>query len=469
MVEMIENRTWDEIKLGDSASLTRTCSVRDVEVFGIATGDYNPTHYTVADAESLAHHSQTLAQSMWGGSLLSALLGNELPGPGTVYRNQEFEFQQPVEVGDTLTVSIVAVEKMAPNDVVFDCTALNQRGEAVFTGRARVAAPTIKVAQPRVQLHEVHLHRRHHVFEDLIARCATLEPISVAVCHPCDQVSLEGAVDAARAGLITPILVGPEGKIRAVAEEFAIDIAGLRIMNSAHSHDSAMRSVALCRSGEAESLMKGSLHTDEMMHEVASRELGLRTSRRISHVFIMDVPTYPRMLLITDAAVNIYPTLEDKVDIVQNAIELAHVLGVEQPKVAILSAVETVYPKITSTVDAAALCKMADRGQITGGLLDGPLAFDNAVSEEAVRIKRINSPVAGRADILLVPDIEAGNMVAKQLSYLADADAAGIVLGARVPIVLTSRADSAKARLASCAVAALLAHRQRVRKANAAE
>jgi phosphate acetyltransferase len=468
MVEMIENRTWAEIKVGDSASLTRTCRVEDVEVFGIATGDYNPTHYTAADAEQLVDHPRVLAQSLWGGSLLSALLGNELPGPGTVYRNQEFEFQQPVEVGDTLTVSIVVVEKTPPNDVLFNCTAVNQRGESVFTGRTRVRAPTIKVAQPRVVLNEVRLRRRHHVFEDLIARCAPLDPISVAVCHPCDQVSLEGAADAAREGLIVPILVGPEGKIRAVAEEFGIDIAGLRIMDSAHSHDSAVRSVALCRSGEAESLMKGSLHTDEMMHEVAGRECGLRTARRISHVFVMDVPTYPRMLLITDAAVNIYPTLEDKVDIVQNAIELAHVLGVPQPKVAILSAVETVYPKITSTVDAAALCKMADRGQITGALLDGPLAFDNAVSEEAVKIKKICSLVAGRADILLVPDIEAGNMVAKQLSYLADADAAGIVLGARVPIVLTSRADSAKARLASCAVASLLAHGRRERKAKPA-
>jgi phosphate acetyltransferase len=219
----------------------------------------------------------------------------------------------------------------------------------------------------------------------------------------------------------------------------------------------------MCRSGEAEALMKGSLHTDEMMHEVASRDKGLRTARRISHVFVMDVPTYPRTLLITDAAINIYPTLEDKADILQNAIELAHVLGVELPKVAILSAVETVYPKINSTIEAAALCKMADRGQITGALLDGPLAFDNAISEEAAKIKKINSPVAGRADILLVPDLEAGNMLAKQLSYLAEADAAGIVLGARVPIVLTSRADSAKARLASCAVAVLFAHARRAK------
>ncbi|MDA8231783.1 MAG: bifunctional enoyl-CoA hydratase/phosphate acetyltransferase [Magnetospirillum sp.] len=461
MVEMLENRTWDEIGIGDSATLTRTCHAEDVELFGVATGDFNPTHYSAEDAEALLQHPKALAHSLWGGSLLSALLGNELPGPGTIYKKQAFEFLRPVEVGDTLTITITAVEKPPPRDVVFDCQAVNQHGQPVFRGQARVGAPTVKVVQPKVELHEVSLRRRHHVFEELIVRCAGLDPIAVAVCHPCDQVSLGGAVEAARQGLIQPILVGPQGKIRSVAEEFGFDIAGMRIVDTAHSHESATRSVALCRSGEAEALMKGSLHTDEMMHEVAQRETGLRTSRRISHVFVMDVPTYPRTLLITDAAINIYPSLEDKVDIVQNAIDLAHVLGVAQPKVAILSAVETVYPKITSTVEAAALCKMADRGQITGGVLDGPLAFDNAISEEAARIKKIVSPVAGKADILLVPDLEAGNMLAKQLSYLAEADAAGIVLGARVPIVLTSRADSAKARLASCAVAVLFAHARR--------
>ncbi|WP_040475563.1 bifunctional enoyl-CoA hydratase/phosphate acetyltransferase [Paramagnetospirillum caucaseum] len=469
MVEMMENRTFAEIKVGDTASLTRTCSMKDVELFGVATGDLNPTHYSVESAEKFANHRKVVAHSMWGGSLLSALLGNELPGPGTVYRSQNLAFSGAVEVGDTLTVSVRVVEKIAPLDIVLDCMGVNQRGETVFSGQARVAAPTEKLVLPRLELNEVSLRRRHHVFEDIIARCAVLAPISVAVCHPCDQVSLEGPVEAAKLGLIDPILIGPEAKIRSVAKEFNLDIAGLRIVDTQHSHESAEKAVAMCRSGEAEALMKGSLHTDEMMHEVASRDKGLRTARRISHVFVMDVPTYPRTLLITDAAINIYPTLEDKADILQNSIELAHVLGVELPKVAILSAVETVYPKINSTIEAAALCKMADRGQITGALLDGPLAFDNAISEEAAKIKKINSAVAGRADILLVPDLEAGNMLAKQLSYLADADAAGIVLGARVPIVLTSRADSAKARLASCAVAVLFAHARRAKGGVAAQ
>jgi phosphate acetyltransferase len=303
--------------------------------------------------------------------------------------------------------------------------------------------------------------REYRVYPALIERCATLEPVSTAVAHPCDESSLTAALEAAEAGLIRPILVGPEGKIRAVAERHGLDIAPYRVIDAPHSHAAAAKAVEIVRAGEAETLMKGSLHTDELMAEVVRKETGLRTERRISHVFIMDVPTYPKPLGVTDAAINIFPDLETKVDIVQNAIDMAHALGVERPKVAILSAVETVTPKIPSTIDAAALCKMAERGQISGALLEGPLAFDNAISREAARVKGIRSEVAGDADILVVPDLEAGNMLAKQLSFLANADAAGIVLGARVPIILTSRADSVRARMASCAVAVCLAHARR--------
>ncbi|WP_353860251.1 bifunctional enoyl-CoA hydratase/phosphate acetyltransferase [Azospirillum formosense] len=303
---------------------------------------------------------------------------------------------------------------------------------------------------------------RHEKYERLVAACRAVSPIPTAVAHPCDASSLGGAVDAARQGFITPILIGPAARIRAVAAESGLDIAPYEIVDVPHSHAAAATAVELVRQGRAQLLMKGSLHTDELLREVARKDSGLRTERRISHVFIMDVPTYPKPLFITDAAVNIAPTLEDKRDIIQNAIDLARALGNPQPKVAILSAVETVNPKIPSTVEAGALCKMADRGQITGGLLDGPLALDNAISPEAARIKGIASPVAGQADILVVPDLEAGNMLAKNLTFLANADAAGIVLGARVPIVLTSRADSVMTRMASCAVAALYAHRQRI-------
>ncbi len=304
--------------------------------------------------------------------------------------------------------------------------------------------------------------RRHEKYDALIYACHALAPVRTAVTHPCDETSLRGAVEAAQAKIIRPLLVGPQARIRALAATLGLDLTSLQLVDTPHSHASAAKAVEIVRSGEADALMKGSLHTDELMSEVVHKDTGIRTARRISHVFIMDVPTYPKPLFITDAAVNIFPTLEDKADIVQNAIELAHALGVAQPKVAILSAVETITSRIPSTIDAAALCKMADRGQIAGGVLDGPLAFDNAIDRKAAAIKHIASPVAGDADILLVPDLEAGNMLAKELTFLANADAAGIVLGARVPIILTSRADNVRTRMASCAVAALYAHARRV-------
>jgi phosphate acetyltransferase len=301
----------------------------------------------------------------------------------------------------------------------------------------------------------------HANYERLLARARTLPPVPTAVVHPCDVASLTGAMDAAKMGLITPVLVGPEQRIRAVAREADLDLSGIVIVPAPHSHASAAAAVHLVREGRVECLMKGSLHTDELMAAVVAREGGLRTSRRISHCFVMDVPSYDTPLIISDAAVNIAPTLEDKVHIVQNAIDLAHALGQPEVRVAILSAMETVNPKVQSTIEAAALCKMADRGQITGGILDGPLALDNAINLQAAEIKKIDSPVAGRANVLIVPDLEAGNMLAKSLTFLAGADAAGIVLGAKVPIILTSRADSVMTRLASCAVASLVAHARR--------
>lgn len=300
-------------------------------------------------------------------------------------------------------------------------------------------------------------------YERLLETCANLQPVATVVAHPCDESSLSGAVQAAEKGLITPILIGPRSKIEMAARKTDIELSGFQIVDVEHSHAAAAKAVQLLREGQAELLMKGSLHTDELMTAVVSKEGGLRTGRRISHVFVMDVPTYHKVLLITDAAINIAPSLEDKVDICQNAIDLAVSLGRERPKLAILAAVETVTSKMPATIDAAALCKMAQRGQITGGILDGPLAFDNAISEAAARTKHIYSDVAGDPDILLVPDLEAGNILAKQLSFLAKADSAGIVLGARVPIILTSRADNVRSRIASCAVAMLAAHARRQR------
>jgi phosphate acetyltransferase len=301
----------------------------------------------------------------------------------------------------------------------------------------------------------------HEKYQRLIDAAKAVEPVPTAVAHPCDQSSLSGAVDAAKLGLIRPILVGPKAKIDALAKSLKLDIAGYELVDAPHSHAAAAKAVELVRGGKAEALMKGALHTDELMAEVVKRDTGLRTARRISHCFVMDVPSYPTALIISDAAVNIAPTLKDKVDIVQNAIDLAHALRFPEVRVAILSAMETVNPDVPSTVEAAALCKMADRGQITGAILDGPLALDNAINLEAADIKKIVSPVAGRANVLIVPDLEAGNMLAKSLSFLARADSAGVVLGAKVPVILTSRADSVMARLASCAVAALVAQARR--------
>jgi len=310
--------------------------------------------------------------------------------------------------------------------------------------------------------------REHDKYDRLLAVAKGLPPLRTAVVHPCDQSSLGAVIEAASLGLIEPILVGPEQKIGAIAAALKADLSQFRIVNAAHSHDAADKAVALVRAGEAEALMKGSLHTDEVMGAVVRRDGGLRTARRLSHCFVMDVPRHDSPLIITDAAINIAPTLEDKRDIVQNAIDLARALRIQNVKVAILSAMETVNPKVPSTIEAAALCKMADRGQITGAVLDGPLALDNAIDLGAAKVKNINSPVAGQANVLVVPDLEAGNMLAKSLTFLADADAAGIVLGARVPIILTSRADSHITRLASCAVASLVAEAQRSKLAIAA-
>jgi len=299
-------------------------------------------------------------------------------------------------------------------------------------------------------------------YAQVLERCASLEPVPTAVAHPCDPSALSGAVEAAELGLIVPILVGPIAKITATAKTLGIDLGKFRIVDAPHSHSSATKAVELVREGSARVLMKGSLHTDELMSAIVARDGGLRTGRRISHAFIMDVPTYHKVLIVTDGAINIAPVLEDKVDICQNAIDLAVALGCERPKVAILAAVETVTSKMPATIDAAALCKMAQRGQITDGILDGPLAFDNAISKQAAITKGIHSDVAGDPDILLAPDLEAGNILAKQLSFLANADSAGMVLGARVPVILTSRADSVRSRIASCAVAMLVAHARRM-------
>ncbi len=456
----IENRTFSEIQIGDSATLQKTLAFEDVNLFALASGDINPTHIDVDFVKTTAHHKLT-GHAMWSGALFSNLLGTQLPGPGTVYRGQMLKFHRPVALGETIKVTITAIEKQEKDHIVtFDCRCSNAHDEkdVICTGTAEVFAPVEKVQRERVTLPRLQLNDRGAQLQRLVAMTRDYEPIPMAVVHPVDRNSFMGAIEAARSELIIPILVGPIDKIRAVAEQEGIDLSLYRVVNTEHSHEAAEKAVAMARAGEVEAIMKGSLHTDELMGAAVQRATGIATARRMSHVFLMDVPAYPRPIMVTDAAINIDPSLEEKRDIVQNAIDMAHALGNPQPRVALLSAVETITPKLRSTLDAAAICKMADRGQITGGLVDGPLAFDNAVSEEAAHIKGIISPVAGLADILVAPDLESGNMVAKQLEYMADALSSGIVLGARVPIALTSRADSILSRMASCALALLLAH-----------
>jgi phosphate acetyltransferase len=460
-LDFIENKTYDEIRVGDSASLQRTLTERDIQLFAVMSGDVNPAHVDAEYAKSSLFH-EVIAHGLWGGSLISTVLGTLYPGPGTVYIDQSLHFSRPVTLGDTITVSVTVKEKFdRTRHVALDCKCVNQDGRTVISGVAEVLAPSEKIRRHRAQLPEVRMHDTAQRYRHLIERSKGLPAIDMAVVYPCHAESLGGALSAAEAGLIRPVLIGPKSRIEAAARELGADISAYPVVDVDHAHNAALKAVEMARSGKVHALMKGSLHTDALMGAVVATDTGLRTDRRVSHVFFMDVPAYPKPLLITDAAINIDPDLQAKRDIVQNAIEVAHALGIQMPKVAILAAVETVDPKMRATIDAASLCKMAERGQITGGLLDGPLALDNAVSLSAAKTKGIISSVAGQADILMVPDLESGNILAKQLEYLADAAGAGIVVGARVPIVLTSRADAAPVRVASCAMALLVAEHLR--------
>ncbi|MEP9369389.1 bifunctional enoyl-CoA hydratase/phosphate acetyltransferase [Xanthobacter sp. VNH20] len=451
---LLLNRTFDELNVGDSASLTRVVKNEDIELFAAVSGDVNPAHLDKAYAATDIF-GHVVIHGMWTGGLISTLLGTELPGPGTIYLSQDLHFRKPVAPGDTITATVTVLEKKPEKRIVLlDTRCINQTGVDVLTGTATVIAPSEKLALPRIAVPEV-LLRGGERYSEFVQRARALPTMRVGVVHPCSIEALQAAIEARDEGLIEPILIGPEHKIRAIAEKADISLAGLRIEAVEHSHAAAVRGAALAASGACAALMKGSLHTDELLGAVVAAASGLRTERRISHVYALDVPSYPKPLIVTDAAINIAPTLEQKRDICQNAIDLLHRLGIAEPLVAVLAAVETVNPDMPATIDAAALTVMAARGQITGAKVDGPLAFDNAISLDAAHIKQIVSPVAGQPDILLVPNLEAGNMLAKQLIYLAGADAAGLVLGARVPIILTSRSDALKVRLASVALAKL--------------
>ena len=454
----IENHTFDELAIGDKHTYARTLTPEDFERFSRAAGELDPA--AVESGLVTTNGFEAIAGAAgWAGALIASVIAGQFPGLGAQLVRLSLADQGPALPGDAVTLAASVRAKGEGRRVTLDLRAVNQRGEAILAGGAEVVAPAEKIARGRVRGRGEEIHERGRRYRQLLDLVRGFKPLRTAVVHPCDEAALVGAVEAAREKLIEAVLVGPGEKIRRAAELANVDLAGFEIVDAPHSHAAAVAAVAMAREGKVEALMKGALHTDELMRPVVDATLGLRTARRISHVFAIDAPNYPRPMFITDAAVNIYPDLLDKRDIIQNAIDMVRALGVVTPRVAILSAVETVSPDIRSTIDAAALCKMADRGQITGGVLDGPLAFDNAVSEEAALAKGIVSPVSGRAEILVAPDLEAGNMLAKQLEYLADAEMAGIVLGARVPIMLTSRADKTISRLGSCAIGLALARR----------
>jgi len=452
----IESKTYDEISVGDTARTEHVLTTEDAMAFASISG-----FHSVLKADELIERAGGVpptGPNMWCASLVSGLFSMNIPGPGCTLINISLSFQNRIHVGDRILVKVeVTAKEDATKVVTFACEASNGAGMSIFSGTAQLLAPATKLRWSTLPVPQLIVNDPYRRYHGLIARATSKPAVKTAIVWPCDEVSLGGAIQAFKDKLIVPFLVGSGEKIRSLAASMELDLETIQVVDVDNSRTAALRAVELARTGEAQMLMKGSLHTDELMSAVVSREGGMRTGRRISHVFALDVPSYHKTLFVTDAAVNIQPDLETKIDILQNAIDMMLTLEIVNPKVAILSAVESVNPAIPSTLDAAALCKMADRGQITGAIVDGPLAFDNAISSEAARIKKIKSPVAGDPDLLMVPNLEAGNILFKELQYLAGALAAGVVVGAKVPIVLTSRADGELARMASCALGVLLA------------
>jgi phosphotransacetylase len=452
----VESKTYDEISVGDTARTEHVLTADDAMAFASISG-----FRSVLDSEERVERAGGMpptGPNMWCASLISGLFSMNIPGPGCTLTNVSLSFHDRIRVGDLIFVKVqVRAKDDATKSVQFDCEASNSAGKRIFSGTAHVIPPEAKLRWSTLPVPQLIVNDPYRCYHGLIARATSKPPVRTAIVWPCDEVSLGGAIQACKDKLIVPVLVGAEAEIRSLAGTMQLDLDSIRIVDIDNNHTAAVRAVEMARKGEVQMLMKGSLHTDVLMSAVVSREGGLRTGRRISHVFAMDVPSYHKTLYVTDAAINIQPDLETKMDILRNAIDMMLTLEVEKPKVAILSAVESVNPAIPSTLDAAALCKMADRGQIAGAIVDGPLAFDNAISLDAARIKKITSPVAGDPDLLMVPNLEAGNILFKQLQYLAGALAAGVVIGAKVPIVLTSRADGELARMASCALGVLLA------------
>ena len=451
---LITNRTFDEMEVGEEATLHRVLSKDDILLFAAVSGDVNPAHVDEEFARSDLFQ-KIIAHGMWGATLISTVLGTELPGPGTIYLGQTLRFRKPVAIGDRISTTVTVKEKIeGKSRVIFDCLCRNQRGEEVITGEAEVLAPREKITRPRKSLPEVKLIERFARFRELIRMAEPCPPVRTAVVHPVDKATLLNCIEARKDNLIEPVLIGPERKIRAVAEAAEIDLEGYRIVPVEHSHAAAAKALEMAEAGEVRMILKGSLSSEELL-SVLGTSSRARTERKLTHVHALDIPTFPRTLFMTDTEMNVVQDLEAKVGIVQNAVDLMHALGTATPKVAILSASDQVDLRMQSTLDAASLCKMSERGQISGAIIDGPMPFDIAVSGEKVDRSRFQTSVAGNAEILVVPDMEAGRILVQQLKRLIDASAAGIVLGLRVPVILPGPEDNVRTSAASCALGAI--------------
>lgn len=466
MEQKMQNITFDELQIGQTASLKRTLTQKDIELFALVSGDVNPAHLDQAYADESLFRG-VIGHGMWSGGLISTVLGTVMPGPGTIYMGQEMSFLAPVRIGDEVTVSLTVQTKHESKPiVVFDCICQNAKGEVVVKGSAKVLAPTQKINVDRPQLPSVEIYDNDQ-YKKVLAQCEHLNKLKTAVVFPMRKAALEAVLDAVDKDLMVPVLIGPKQKIRALAKESGIKLpAKWEIISVPNSFEACAKAVSMAAKGEVDAIMRGSATTKELMKAVVTPKSGLLTSRRISHAHILHIPAYHKPLIITDTMINIAPTIKDKIDICQNAIDLWHVLFSksedEKAKVALLAAIETIDTDMPATTDAACLAKMGDRGQITGALLDGPLAFEHVITAQTIEEQGITSDVAGDADILLVPNIESGNSLAKQLSLFGHASSSGVVLGAKVPIILVDRKDSLRARLMSCALAILIANQQRL-------
>ncbi|OGT62783.1 MAG: enoyl-CoA hydratase [Gammaproteobacteria bacterium RIFCSPHIGHO2_12_FULL_45_12] len=458
-MDYLENQTYDELNVGESAELSRTLTEKDIQVFAIMSGDINPAHVDVEYAQSDMFH-KIIGHGMWGAALISTVLGTQLPGPGTVYVSQTLRFKKPVGIGDTVTVKVTVTEmKPEKKRVLFDCQCVNQENVLVMEGQAEVIAPSKKIRRLKAELPEISLRRTKSLFNGCLVKAKKLGALRAGVIHPIRSKIMVAVHDACQAGLIEPVLIGQKALILAAAKEAGIDVSGYELVDVEHSHAAIIKAIMMARAGEVGMLVRGGAKTEDLVHAMQKVDKGLLTDQAMSYVSVLDVPTYSKLLILTDTLINMNPNLDVKRGITQNAIDFAQALGVARPKVAILAGADTVNYNTRSTVDAAALCKMAERGQIRGGILDGPLTFDNIISSETAKSKGIESPVIGDADILVVPSVETGNILAEQLEYLAESHNAGLLLGARVP-VLMSHINDIFSSTASCALAVLNKHKR---------